>query len=49
VNGERPVELIRVDDHISVGQLAQLEQLRVGEGGLRGPAAADDDDLRDTA
>ena len=34
-----------IDDHVRVGELAELEQLGVGEGGLRGSAAAEDDDL----
>ena len=41
--GER--ELGRVDDHVSVRQLAELEQLGIGEGRLLGAAAADHDDL----
>ncbi len=48
-HGKCAVELGGVDDHVGVGELAQLEQLGVGEGGLRGPAAADDDDLGDVA
>ena len=46
MDGERALELVRVDDHVGVGQLAELEQLGVGEGGLGRSAAADDDDLR---
>src|SRR5207248_9266329 len=49
VNGQRAVQLVLVDDHVGVGQLAELEQLRVGEGRLRGPASADDHDLVDAA
>ena len=45
LDGQCAVELGGVDDHVGVGELAELEQLGVGEGGLRGPAAADDDDL----
>ena len=36
-----------VDDHVGVLHLAQLLDLRVGEGGLDRPAAAEDDDLAD--
>ena len=46
---ERPLQLLGVDDYVGVGQLAELEQLRIGEGGLGGAAAADDDDLLDLA
>ena len=49
VDGERAVELRRVDDHVGVGELAELAQLGVGEGGLRGAAATDDDDLAHAA
>ena len=44
-DGERALELGRVDDHVGVRELAELEQLGVGEGRLRRAAAADDDDL----
>ena len=47
--GERPVEFGRIDDHVGVGELAELEQLRVREARLGWPAAADDDDLGDLA
>ena len=43
------LDVARVDDHVGVGHLAQLAQLRVGEGGLGGPAAAEHDDLLDAA
>ena len=47
--GARRVELDvgRVDDDVGVLHLAQLPDLRVGEGGLDRPAAAEDDDLAD--
>ena len=43
------LHVLGVDDHVGVGQLAQLAQLGVGERGLGGPAAADDHDLLDRA
>jgi hypothetical protein len=45
--GER--ELGRVDEDVGVGQVAELAQLRVREGGLFRAAPGDDDDLADTA
>ena len=45
VDGERALELRPIDDHVGVGELAQLEQLGVGERGLRRAAASDHDDL----
>jgi hypothetical protein len=42
-------ELGRVDDDVSVGQLAELAQLRVGEGRLRAAPAGDHDDLANAA
>ncbi len=45
--GER--ELVGVDDHVRVGELAELEQLGVGEGRLLGAAAGDHEDLADLA
>ena len=41
------LDLGRVDDHVGVLHLPQLPDLRVGEGGLHRPAAAEDDDLAD--
>ena len=45
--GER--ELVGVDDHVRVGELAELQQLRVGERGLLGAAARDHEHLADAA
>ena len=39
------LQLGRVDDHVGARELAELEQLGVGERGLRRPAAAEHDDL----
>ncbi len=46
-HGERALKLLPIDDHIGVGELAELEQLGVGEGGLRGAATPEDEDLLD--
>jgi len=46
---ERALELLRVHDHVGVGELAELQQLGVREGCLGGAAAADHHDLRDPA
>ena len=43
------LDVARVHEHVGVGHLAQLEQLRVGEGGLRRPAPAEHHDLLDAA
>ena len=41
------LEVRRVDDHVRLLQLAELQQLRIREGRLRRPAAAEDHDLLD--
>ena len=43
------VDVARVDDDVGVLELAELEDLGVRERGLRGPAAAEHDDLGDRA
>ena len=45
--GRVELDLGGVDDDVGVLHLAQLLDLRVGEGGLDRPAAAEDDDLAD--
>ena len=49
VHRERAVEFLGIDDHVGVGQLAELQKLRIREGGLGWAAATDDHDLRDAA
>src|SRR3954447_11473999 len=41
------LDLLRIDDDVGVLHLPELFDLRVGEGGLDGAAAAEDDDLAD--
>ena len=42
---ERPLELVRIDDHVRIRELAQLEQLGVRERRLGRSPAPDDHDL----
>ncbi len=48
-DSERSLQFGLVNDHVSVRELTELEQLGVRESGLRGAAPAEDHDLGDAA